>query len=319
MTDSDSLGPDGCLDGVPPLPGALASLPYFTAEELLSAFVRRGAHLTRNGTRALLGRMLDAGTVRQIDRGLFTARGCRPGAPAAPFAVGRRFRPRPEAAHVALSDCCRRALEGRAFSLLDSDWLAPFGLGPPAGRSVVLLEAAREDAEALRSLLRDRSLSPLREAFPGHKLVVRPLPSHAPFDTARGVDHPCLERLVVDAFADMACRNAEVYGPLEVRDYDAFLRRTFAGYGVGLRRAVRCARSRRLGAEWASRLLACEGLDLYCREERADLPVLYLLDSAMRRSISSGSFGIVGDRSTPPSSVTSMSSSMRMPMPHSGT
>lgn len=299
---------------VPALPERIAVLPYFSAEELRAELARVGEVHSRNGLRAVVDRHLVAGAIRQVDRGTYTARAL----PSA-YASGRRFRPRPEGAHAALFACARDAVGGRPVALLDTDWLAPLGLGPPAGHAVLLLETPRGAVDALRARLADASLAPLRGAFPGHRLVVRPLPSCAPFDTARGIDHPCLERIAADACADMAVRNAEVYGPLDEAGYDAFLRRILPSYGLSLRLAARCARARRIGRPFAERLAACEGVELYCRDERPDRPVLSSAASARRRSMPSMDFGIMPERSTASSSVTSASSSMRMPMPHSGT
>ena len=304
------------------LPEGLDALPYFTAEELMAALSLRGEGYTRNGIRAVLARMLLRGRIRQVDRGIFSARGCGSTDEVPPLSVylgGRRFRPRPEGTHLALYTWCRKCAAGRPLALLDSDWLGPLGIGPPLGQGVILLETDRCMVPGLRSIVEDHGLAPLREAFASHRFVVRALPPYAPFDSTRGIDHPCLERILVDAYADGECRNEEVFGRFGDTDYDAFLRRMFKGYGISLRMAARCAQARRLGSAWPERLLACKGLDLYCREERADLPVFTAPASAIKRSMAPISFGIVGERSTQPSSVTRASSSMRMPIPHSGT
>jgi hypothetical protein len=304
------------------LPEGLDALPYFTAEELMAALSWRGEDYSRNGIRAVLARLVLTGRIRQVDRGIFSTRGCGMDGEIAPISIylgGRHFRPRPEGTHLALYAWCRKCTAAYPLALLDSDWLVPLGIGPPPGQAVLLLETARSAVPGLRICVESPDLAPLRDAFPDHRFVVRPLPVYAPFETARGIDHPCLERILVDAYSDGSCRNAEVFGKLGEDAYDSFLNRMFKGYGLSLRMAARYARARRLGEAWPNHLLACAGLDLYCREERADLPVLAAPISAMMRSMASMSFGIEEERSMQPSSVTSASSSIRMPIPHSGT
>jgi len=212
-----------------------------TSQELAVYFRKEDKNATDDSIRKRISRLKSSGLLVSIRQGVYA------------FATKPQFKPESDIFMLKLAKIFTSAYPEINSCVWSSAWLYEFMIQQPA-RYFYLFETEPDVVEATFNLLKDNGinawLNPDEQIMQLYVLenknavVVKPLTSRAPLIKSRKVNHPMLEKMLVDAWVDK-----KFFYFLQGGELSAIFNFAFGRYAVNYSRLINYASRRGLEKE----------------------------------------------------------------------